>query len=362
MSSSDSIFVQDNYGIGNAGSVGSNRATRRLIVADVSNSASESWFERHDGPTLLVATAIYASWLFLLASHRYVPWWVTVPLAGYVVQWHFSLQHEAIHSMRGIPKRLRRALVWPPIGIWFPFELYRRSHSQHHRNSYLTYPGEDTESYYHEQEDWEDYGSLSRWLLIVNQTFLGRLFIGPFLRTPHFFIKEIGKIVSGNPADLGIWIRHIIGVALILLFVAKVFDLSALQYLAEFVYPGLVLGMMRSFTEHRWGEQPSERTAVVESNWVFGLLFLWNNLHVVHHVFPTLPWWQVPRVWRQHREHIEARNGGFVFRGYGEIARRWLVTPNFIPVHPPSFASRNRHPDATALQKTAATRGLIRRA
>jgi hypothetical protein len=41
------------------------------------------------------------------------------------VQWHFSLQHEAIHSMRGIPKRLRRALVWPPIGIWFPFELYR---------------------------------------------------------------------------------------------------------------------------------------------------------------------------------------------------------------------------------------------
>src|SRR6476620_10277408 len=70
------------------------------------------------------------------------------------------------------------------------FELYRRSHSQHHRNSYLTYPGENTESYYHEQEDWEDYGSLSRWLLIVNQTFLGRLFIGPFLRTPHFVIKE----------------------------------------------------------------------------------------------------------------------------------------------------------------------------
>jgi hypothetical protein len=86
MSSSDSSFVQDNYGIGNAGSVGSNRATGRLVVADVSNSASESWFERQDGPTLLVATAIYASWLFLLASHRYVPWWVTVPPAGYVVQ------------------------------------------------------------------------------------------------------------------------------------------------------------------------------------------------------------------------------------------------------------------------------------
>ena len=26
------------------------------------------------------------------------------------------------------------------------------------------------------------------------------------------------------------------------------------------------------------------------------------------------------------------------FRGYGEIAWRWLLTPNFIPVHPPSSA------------------------
>jgi fatty acid desaturase len=129
-------------------------------------------------------------------------------------------------------------------------------------------------------------------------------------------------------------------VGLILLLVAAVFDMSALRYLAEFVYPGLMLGMMRSFTEHRWGERPSERTAVVESNWVFGLLFLWNNLHAVHHVFPTLPWWKVPSVWRQHRERIQAHNGGFVFRGYGEIARRWLVTPIFIPVHPDSRARR----------------------
>jgi fatty acid desaturase len=169
----------------------------------------------------------------------------------------------------------------------------------------------------------------------------GRLFVGPFLRTPHFFIKEVGKIVAGDLTDLGIWVRHFIAVALILVLVAQVFEMSAVHYLAEFVYPGLVLGVMRSFTEHRWGERPGERTAVVESNWVFGLLFLWNNLHVVHHVFPALPWWKVPRVWRQHRERIQAYNGGFVFRGYGEIARRWLLTPNFVPVHPPSFASRN---------------------
>jgi hypothetical protein len=87
---------------------------------------------------------------------------------------------------------------------------------------HLTYPGEDTESHYHEEEDWEDYGNLLRWLLIVNQTFLGRFFIGPLLRTPHFFVKEARKMVAGDAADLGIWVRHFIAVALILLLVAEI--------------------------------------------------------------------------------------------------------------------------------------------
>jgi fatty acid desaturase len=245
-------------GVGSARSViSSGDAAERLTLAIAEHSASQSWFEQHDGPTLLVAAAIYTSWLSLLASYVYVPWWITAPLAGYVVQWHFSLQHEAIHGMRGLPRWLRRALVWPPLGIWFPFELYRRSHSQHHRNSYLTYPGEDTESYYHEEEDWEDYGDLWKWLLIVNQTFLGRLFLGPLLRTPRLFIKEVGKMAAGDTANVGIWARHFVGLALMLLLVTKVIDISVVQYLVVFVYPGLVFGMMRGFTEHRWANGPA---------------------------------------------------------------------------------------------------------
>jgi fatty acid desaturase len=158
-------------------------------------------------------------------------------------------------------------------------------------------------------------------------------------------------MIAGDTANLGIWGRHLIGVSLVLLLVVRGFDMSVLEYLGEFVYPGLMLGMMRSFTEHRWGEEPSQRTAVVESNWVFGLLFLWNNLHSVHHAFPTLPWWKVPRVWRQHRERIQELNGGFVFRGYGEIAQRWLLRPNFIPIHPHSVRCREIGcPNAVALR------------
>jgi fatty acid desaturase len=301
----------------------------------------QTWFERHEGPSLLVALAIYASWIALLSFHHRIPWWLLAVAGGYVIQWHFSLQHEAIHAMRGLPKWLRIAVVYPPIGGWFPFELYRRSHLQHHRNGYLTYPRHDTESYYHELEDWEDYGQLCRSLLIVNQTFLGRLLVGPFLRTPQLYWKEGCKIVAGDTANVGIWLRHLVAFALILLAVTAIFDMPVWVYFAALLYPGLVFGMMRSYIEHRWGERADERTAVVESNWIFGLLFLWNNLHAVHHVFPAAPWYKVPRIWREHRDRIIAHNGGFVFKGYGEIARRWLIRPNFIPIHPPSLGPTN---------------------
>lgn len=293
-----------------------------------------TWFERHEVPTLLVAFAIYAGWIALLCLHHRLPWWLLAVAGGYVTQWHSSLQHEAIHGGRRMPRWLRAAVAVPPVGGSLPFALYRRWHLRHHRNGHLTDPGHDTESFYHDGNDWRAYGRLRRGLLIANQTFLGRLVIGPFLVTIDLYWGEGRRIVAGDVTDLGIWLRHLAAFATVLTVAATLFDMPPWLYLLVFTYPGLVFGMIRSYTEHRWGERPGERTAVVESNWVFGLLYLWNNLHAVHHSFPGAPWYALPRLWRSHRDRIVAENGGFVFKGYGEIARRWLITPNFIPVHP----------------------------
>jgi fatty acid desaturase len=235
--------------------------------------ANRWWFERHEGPTLLVAFVIYASWAMLLFCHHILPAWMLAVAGGYVIQWHSSLQHEAIHAMRGVPKWLRVALVYPPLGVWLPFELYRRSHLQHHRNSHLTSPDEDTESFYHDERDWKSYDRLRRAVLIVNQTFLGRLFVGPFLYVGQLYWDEGRKAVFGDTDNLGIWLWHVVASGLVLLAVTLIFDMQLWLYFAAFSYPGLVFGMVRSFTEHRWSEHAGERTAIVESNWIFGLLF-----------------------------------------------------------------------------------------
>jgi fatty acid desaturase len=295
---------------------------------------SPVWWRRWEVPTWGVAFAIYAAWFALVWFHAHIPWPLQMLGGAYVLAWHFSLQHEAIHGWRSIPRWLRTAVVWPPIGGWFPFELYKRSHTAHHRNTVLTYPGEDTESVYHRQDDWSRYSRPWQAVLLFNQTLLGRLTVGPVLRLRKLVLTEWAKLRAGDFRDVPIWLRFFAGLAVVLWFVSGVAGMPVWHYYLVFVLPGLSLGLLRAFIEHRWGPTPGERTASVESNWVFGLLFLWNNLHIVHHLYPQMAWFEIPGFWRRHREKLLEHNGHYVFPGYFDIARRWLLKPVFVPAHP----------------------------
>ena len=74
-------------------------------------------FYRIDGPTWLVALALYGAWYLLVWFNALLPWWIILPVGAYLIAWHFSLQHEAIHSFRGVPAWLRFAIVFPPLGL-----------------------------------------------------------------------------------------------------------------------------------------------------------------------------------------------------------------------------------------------------
>ena len=92
--------------------------------------------------------------------------------------------------------------------------------------------------------------------------------------------------------------------------------------------------MLRPFLEHRWGERPYERIASVESTLPMGLLWLWNNLHIVHHLHPTMPWYDIPGYYRANKPRLMELNGHYVYAGYSDLARRFLTRPSFTPVHP----------------------------
>ena len=95
--------------------------------------------------------------------------------------------------------------------------------------------------------------------------------------------------------------------------------------------------LLRSFAEHR-AVDGETRSAVVRSNVVFSLLYLNNNLHHTHHARPRLAWYSLPRARDELGSDEIAARGAGSYRGYADIARRYLLRPIDHPAMAPIAA------------------------
>lgn len=285
-------------------------------------------------PTLGLAATIYLSWLLLTAGHEVMPGWLLFILGGLVSGWHASFQHEATHGHPTPSRAFNSLLAGLPLLIWLPYRLFEREHRRHHANPALTDPLEDPESFYVLERDWRRMNRVRRGLLLVNNTLAGRLTLGPVLVVASLLWRQAWLIGRGDRVAGLDWGFHGAGLAMVFGWLVLVADFPIWLYLLCFVYPGTALLLLRSFIEHRPHEEAPGRTVIVEAGRAFSLLFLNNNLHAVHHEYPAIPWYRLPSAYRARREAVLRANAGFVFTGYGEIARRYLFRVKDHPVHP----------------------------
>jgi fatty acid desaturase len=285
-------------------------------------------------PTLGVAVLLYAGFGLLTWNHNALPWWVVLPLGGYLVCLHGSLQHEVVHGHPTRTAWLNEALVFPSLWLWLPFRLYRETHILHHRDEQLTCPLNDPESNYIMPETWVGMGPAAQLFRQILGTVAGRMLIGPAFFAGRLWWRELSRLWNGDRSHLPAWTRHIVSVALVLLWVHGVCGVPVLQYVLLYAYPGLSLTLLRSFCEHRAARQVGERTAIIEAGPVMSLLYLNNNLHAVHHAKPGTAWYKLPELLRTKRAEFLAGNGGYRFPGYWDILRRYLMLPKESPAHP----------------------------
>ncbi len=292
------------------------------------------WWYHYEIPTWLVLLGCYAGWLFLTLYHASIPWWLLLLLGGYSVCLFGSLQHECLH---GHPTRhawMNKLLVWLPLALWMPYTIYRNSHIAHHQCQRLTDPREDPESFYIDPEEWQRLPGIARNVLTINNTLAGRLIIGPIVVIARFWSKQGQMILSDDRRYAGVWIGHFLGCALVLFWVITVCDLPLWQYIVFFVWPGLSLTLLRSFTEHRPAQNTDQRTIIIEGSRLTRLLFLNNNYHHVHHSEPELAWYRLATRYNHRRESVNRENGGFYFKGYFTLFRNYLLKPKDAPVYP----------------------------
>lgn len=278
-------------------------------------------------PTLLLAAAIYGGWLAATFYHASIPTPVLLLIGGWLIAWHGSLQHETIHGHPTRWRWLNDAIGFPPLALWLPYPLYRRSHVAHHRSPSITDPLRDPESRY--VADDRGFAAIGA---RMQATLLGRLLLGPPLAIASLLGDEARRARRSPAAVLRDWLPHLVGVAAIVAWLAWT-QFPLVQYLLLFVYPGLALTLLRSFAEHRAESGVPGRAASVERGGLLGLLYLNNNLHAAHHDRPELAWYRLPAHHREHHARLTAA-GAPIYPGYGAILRRFALRRHDVLVHP----------------------------
>jgi fatty acid desaturase len=284
-------------------------------------------------PTWLVLVIVYSAWISLTFYWDGIPGWLLWLIGGYTIALHSSLQHEALHGHPTTSKRINIALVWPPLTLWLPVELYVKNHLRHHQAD-LTDPEHDPESFFVTRDKWQ---KLTRWqqrILVFNNTFLGRMLLGPWLTVGGQYRQEFARLLSGDSQHLGILLRHVVSVAVVLYWVIAVCQIPLWIYLLVFAWPGTSMMLIRSFIEHRYDPDEKHRSVLVDGCPITRLLFLNNNYHWVHHDHPGLAWYRIPAVVRRERDEVLRNNGDYWYTGYLTIAWRFLLKPWTHPVYP----------------------------
>jgi len=287
-------------------------------------------FRRIEWPTMAVAGAIAVGFGSVLAWHERIPTALLLLVLALLGAWYNSLQHEVVHGHPTPWRRGNVALAIVPLALVVPFATYRVTHLAHHRTKQLTDPRADPESFYVTATTWQHAGPVRRALLVVLQTLAGRLVLGPAVAAAQWWWTVVATVRTR--AGVVTVVGHLAGVAAVLA-VVWASGLPVWIYAVGVVWGGGALSMLRSFVEHRMPDDGT-RSAVVRSNRFFALLFLNNNLHHTHHALPRLAWYALPSAHELlGSDELAARGAGF-YRGYAQVARRYLVRPFDHPAMP----------------------------
>ena len=293
-------------------------------------------------PTLGLFIACYTVWMVTTWSFTIIvtSWGMAAGCAllffitALTAAFHTSLQHEVVHGHPTPWPLINEALVFPSLIFVYPFRRYRQLHLKHHIDANLTDPYDDPESYFWPQNGQEKIGPVKLFLLEQNNTFVGRMFLGPLLGLWGFYHTEYIRLKNDEKGVRKAWGLHIIGCLAVYFWLSYICGIAFWLYALLVIYPGVSWILVRSFAEHQASETVRGRCAIVEAHPFFGLLFLNNNLHMVHHAHPGTAWYDLPNLYQTRKQHFLTTNNGYMFRGYSAIIRRYAFRKKQDVFHP----------------------------
>lgn len=288
---------------------------------------------RWEWPTLGALVLCYGSFAIgtIWAAAVWLP--LGMVLTTLAIALHSSLTHEVLHGHPFRSQTLSDMTVFPALGLLIPYQRFRDTHLAHHSDPILTDPYDDPESNFLDPVEWQRMWWWQKQICRFNNTLAGRLLLGPLHSQIWFMRADWRAIRKGDQAVVAGWLWHIPAVALVALWLHFVAEMPAWAYLLS-AYAGMSILKIRTYLEHRAHELPRARTVLIEGRGLLAWLFLFNSLHVVHHMHPKAPWYRMWDMYDENRDHYLRRNEGYRFNSYSEVFRCYFLRAKDPVPHP----------------------------
>ena len=284
-------------------------------------------------PTLVLLAACYVFWALgtTWAAALWLPLGMGLVTLGAAL--HSSLTHEMLHGHPFKSRFWNGTLVFPALSLVVPYLRFKDTHLAHHRDSILTDPYDDPESNYLDPRIWDRLPRWARVVMRVNNTLAGRMLLGPFLGTLAFVLSDLRAMARGDRRVALGWALHGPAVVVVIWWMTALGRMPLWAFMLS-TYGALSILKIRTFLEHRAHEDARGRTVIIEDRGPLALIFLNNNLHVVHHMHAMVPWYRLPKLYFDDRQRYLSRNGGYRYASYVEVFRRYFLRAKDPVPHP----------------------------
>ncbi|WP_282061091.1 fatty acid desaturase [Roseobacter litoralis] len=268
-----------------------------------------------------------------------------------------SFNHEVLHGHPFRSTAANTALVFPAMGLLIPYLRFKTTHLAHHHDPSLTDPYDDPETNYTDPAVWNTWSKARQKLYKWNNTLLGRMSVGPVIGLITFYKHDAQQIKNGNREILVAYLFHFAGLVPVVLWLIWMSEMPFWLY-ATAVYFSHAILKIRTFLEHQAHEKARCRSVIIEDRGPLSVLFLKNNLHAVHHAYPTLPWYRLQGFYDKRRDVVLTRNGGYVYGSYAQVASLFLLKAKDPVPHSQWITGHEQVPQIQNLQKTTAARDI----
>lgn len=297
------------------------RDLRRDLAAEVDKEELKALHRKRPVLHFFVVASLIGvlagSTIAILQLDRWYYWLPFAVASGFAIFNFTVLLHEVVHkavlttSSPGV-YRLLGILYAVPSGI--SASQFDRWHLDHH--AALGSPTEDPKRHHLSPK--------------INARWLKMLYFTPALFLIYF--RAAKKEVATYPVEL----RRRIALERNLTIAGHLSLLAAIVLVGGwfvawkvYVVPYFFLFPV-AFAMNRVGQHydidpadPAKWSTLVKGSWFWDVVFLWSNYHLEHHYFPSVPFYNLPRLQRVLRPFYEKR--GMVAHGYGFLLWNYVV-------------------------------------